>query len=213
MPAAASHRQPEPLAWFGTADGQRLLAAEQQRIAAILAAKAAAPTLWLHPGGGAGVSVVAADVTLRARPGGFDGTLRCGPSLPLASDSFSAVVLQHVSENGVRGVLAECARVLEPGGRLWMFALNPVSPYRLRWRRTGLSIRGPGRWRRNLEDAGLDCSQHPPQWLGPAWRGSGSGSAPSMMRAICLLQADKRGPDLILRPSRPPRWQGGAVPA
>jgi len=212
MPAAASNRQPEPLAWFGTADGQRLLAAEQARIAQILAAKAASPTLWLHPGAGAGVSVVAAGIALRACAGGFDGPLRCGPSLPLASDSFSTVVLQHVPENGARALLAECARVLEPGGRLWMFTLNPVSPYRLRWRRTGLSIRGSGRWRRLLQDAGLDGSAHAPQWLGPSWR-SASGRGPDLMRAVCLLQADKRGPDLILTPARPPRWQGGAVPA
>lgn len=212
MPAAASHRQPEPLAWFGTADGQRVLAAERAYIAQILAARAASPTLWLHPGAGAGVSVVAADVALRASAGGFDGPLRCGPALPLAADSFSAVVLQHVPENGSRALLAECARVLEPGGRLWLFALNPVSPYRLRWRRTGLSIRGPGRWRRHLQDAGLDCSEHAPQWLGPAWR-SAPGRGPEMMRAICLLQASKRGPDLTLIPTRPARWQSGAVPA
>jgi SAM-dependent methyltransferase len=211
MPAAASHRQPEPLAWFGTPDGQRLLAAEQPHIATLLAAKAASPTLWLHPGGGAGVSVVAAGLALRSVGGGFDGPLRCGSSLPLASDSFSTVVLQHVPENGNRALLAECARVLEPGGRLWLFTLNPVSPYRLRWRRTGLSIRGPGRWRRQLQAAGLDGSAYPHQWLGPSWRGSGR--APEMMRAVCLLQADKRGPDLILTPSRPPRWQGGALPA
>lgn len=211
MPAAASHRQPEPLAWFGTPDGQRLLAAEQQAISRILAAKAATPTLWLHPGGTAGVSVVAAGLSLRATGNGFDGPLRCGTALPLASDSFSAVVLQHVPENGARALLEECARVLEPGGRLWMFTLNPVSPYRLRWRRTGLSIRGPGRWRRYLQAAGLDGSAHAPQWLGPAWR-NGSRS-PERMRAVCLLQADKRGPDLILTPSRPPRWQTGAVPA
>jgi SAM-dependent methyltransferase len=211
MPAAASQRQPEPLAWFGTADGQRLLAAEQPPIASLLAAKAAAPTLWLHPGAGAGVSVVAAGLALEAHGGGFDGPLRCGHSLPLASDSFSAVVVQHVPENGARSVLAECARVLEPGGRLWLFALNPVSPYRLRWRRTGLSVRGPGRWRRLLQQAGQDCEAHPPQWLGPAWRNDGR--APDMMRAVCLLQADKRGPDLILSPARPPRWQPGAVPA
>ncbi|WDS36107.1 methyltransferase domain-containing protein [Pseudoxanthomonas sp.] len=211
MPAAASHRQPEPLAWFGTPDGQRLLAAEQQTISRILAAKAAAPTLWLHPGSTAGVSVVPAGLSLRASSGGFDGPLRCGVSLPLASDSFSAVVLQHVPESGTRALLEECARVLEPGGRLWLFTLNPVSPYRLRWRRTGLSIRGPGRWRRYLQAAGLDGSTHAPQWLGPAWR-NGSRS-PELMRAVCLLQADKRGPDLILTPSRPNRWQGGAVPA
>lgn len=211
MPAVASHRQPEPLAWFGTSDGKRLLAAEQQRISPILAAKAAAPTLWLHPGSTAGVSVVAPGLSLRATGTGFDGPLRCGAALPLASDSFSAVVVQHVPENGARALLKECARVLEPGGRLWLFTLNPVSPYRLRWRRTGLAIRGPGRWRHYLQDAGLDGGAHAPQWLGPAWRGGGR--SPDMMRAVCLLQADKRGPDLILRPSRPPRWQAGAVPA
>ncbi len=212
MPAAASHRQPEPLAWFRTVDGQRLLAAEQTWISQILAARAASPTLWLHPGAGAGVSVVAADIALRATAGGFDGPLRCGPSLPLASDSFSAVIVQHVPENGGRALLAECARVLEPGGRLWLFTLNPVSPYRLRWRRTGLSIRGPGRWRWHLQAAGLDCSAYAPQWLGPSWRSVAS-RGPDLMRAICLLQADKRGPDLILTPARPSRWQGGAVPA
>lgn len=211
MPAAASHRQPEPLAWFGTPDGQRLLAAEQPRIEQILATRATAPTLWLHPGRGAGVSVFAAGLALRATPEGFGGPLRCGSSLPLASDSFSAVVLQHVPENGGRALLAECARVLEPGGRLWLFTLNPVSPYRLRWRRTGLSVRGPGRWRRHLQAAGLACGEHPWQWLGPAWRGSGQ--APDLMRAICLLRAEKAGPNLNFAPARPARWQGGALPA
>src|SRR3546814_17439403 len=60
--------------------------------------------------------------------------------LPRASDAIGVVVLQHVAAPGRsrRKLFEECSRVLAPGGRLWVFALNPLAPYRWRWRGNGL---------------------------------------------------------------------------
>src|SRR3546814_13939965 len=70
----------------------------------------------------------------------FLSAARCRLPLPLASESIGVVVLQHVAAPGRsrRELFEECARVLAPGGRLWVFALNPLAPYRWRWRGTGL---------------------------------------------------------------------------
>ncbi|MFT4198192.1 MAG: methyltransferase domain-containing protein [Pseudoxanthomonas sp.] len=208
MPVSPVHRQPEPLAWFGSAAGAALLAAEQPRIAALLAARATAPTLWLHPGGVAGSAVVPAGLSLRAVGGGFEGPVRCGLALPLADASVALIVLQHVAEGLPATLLGECVRVLQPGGRLWLLALNPASPYRLRWRRSGLRALAAGRWQQRLRRAGLECTT-PVERLGPCWKNAND---PAWLRAGCLLAADKRGPDLIAAPVARPAWRPAGVP-
>ena len=78
--------------------------------------------------------------------------------LPLASEAVGdrgAAARAAMAAPIRRRLLAECARVLVPGGRLWLFALNPLAPYRWRWSGSGLRGCEPVSWRRRLRAAGL----------------------------------------------------------
>jgi SAM-dependent methyltransferase len=127
--------------------------------------------------------------------GHFEGAVRCGLPLPLASESLGTVVLQHVADYPIdrAALLGECARVLVPGGRLWLFALNPLAPYRWRWARTGLRGAEPVIWRRRLRAAGL-TPDAVSQGLGPRWRIAPDARAQhgAGLRAAYLLRAEKR---------------------
>ncbi len=132
---------------------------------------------------------------LYAAPDGWRGDARCALPLPLAGESVGMVVLQHVLVPGDAGraLLAECARVLVPGGRLALFALNPLAPYRWRWRGTGLQATEPLVWRRRLREAGLQ-PEPLSQGLGPGWRLAPTPrvQAGAGLRAAYLLRAEKR---------------------
>lgn len=145
--------------------------------------------------------------------GGWQGGVRCSLPLPLAGESVATVVLQHVltrDDAGTR-LLDECARVLVPGGRLGLLALNPLSPYRWRWRGAGLRAAEPLVWRRRLRAAGLVPSPVS-QGIGPAWREMPSPEAQSGagLRAAYLVLAEKR--TFPLTPVRGRRARA-AVPA
>ncbi|MBD9435681.1 methyltransferase domain-containing protein [Pseudoxanthomonas sp. PXM03] len=119
--------------------------------------------------------------------------------MPLPTEAVGVIVLQHALDAGdPQPLLQECARVLEPGGRLWLFVLNPWSPYRLRWRGTGLKSRALDQWRLQLAAAGLTMSQHVLHY-GPVWRGmpDAPGNGPAPLRAARLLEAEKRVAGLI----------------
>src|SRR3546814_10058674 len=62
-----------------------------------------------------------------------------------------------------------CSLPISPGGRLWVFALNPLAPYRWRWRGTGLGASEPLSWRRRMRAAGL-VPEPVSQGLGPGWK-------------------------------------------
>jgi SAM-dependent methyltransferase len=194
MPARSPTGQPtRARAWFASPAGQAVLASESEAIRSALAERPGQPWLWLAmampPGGGEGRGLV-----LQSEPGGWRGPLRCALPLPLANESVAAVVLQHVTGSG-RGaaLLEECARVLVPGGRLSLFALNPLSPYQVRWLGSRPGASEPSLWRRRLRAAGL----HPEggsHGLGPRWR---VGVDPVLqegpgLRAAWLLRAEKR---------------------
>lgn len=206
MPALLPPGQPRPAPadWFATAAGQALVDSERALVEAVLAESRALPWLWLAPrppvvdGLGRGLAL---GVGLR----GWHGAVACGLPLPLPSATFGAVVLQHVATRDAAGaaLLAECARVLAPGARLSLFVLNPLSPYRWRWRGSGLGAAEPISWRRRLREAAL----HPE----PVSRGVGPGWAPKVvpqpqdgpgLRATYLLRAEKR--TLPLTPVRAP---------
>ena len=89
--------------------------------------------------------------------------------------------------------VAEAARLLVNGGRLWLLVLNPLAPYRWRWRGSGISASEPLAWRRRLREAGL--SPDPvSQGLGPSWSVQVS-PLPQQgpgLRAAYLLRAEKR---------------------
>lgn len=217
MPRTRPTRQPEPaLDWYGSASGQGLLAVEQAAMARVLAgATAAAPGwLWLGvPGATPPESDRRRGLLLRRAANGFEGDVRCGLPLPLASESLGVVLLQHVLDDVAPGdlLLEECARVLAPGGVLWLAVLNPWSPYRARWARSGLRAHDPGRWQRRLRTAGFAVDSLSLQWLGPRWRSAhgdvGVGAA-DRLRAGVALTVSKRTLALVPpAPLRKLRWQ------
>lgn len=217
MPLPSTPGQPDsPGGWFSTAAGQALLESEAASVHDALAERPAQAWLWLAPVVAPAEAPAGRGLRLRALASGWQGAVRCALPLPLANESVATVVVQHVTRGGEHGtaLLSECARVLVPGGRLWLFALNPLSPYRWRWNGNGLRASEPMPWRRRLRAAGM----HPDavsQGLGPRWRiepdprlQHGPG-----LRAAWLLRAEKRAIPLTAVRTRAPLRIGGGVPA
>lgn len=209
-------RQPDALTWFGNGPGGRLLAVERPWVAAALKARAPQPWLWLGPAAqelSPGPSP--RGIQLHRQAHGFTGSVRCDLPLPLPTEAICAVVLQHALETGHDDLLAECARVLEPGGHLWLFTLNPWSPYRARWRGLDMVIHDAVGWRERLRGAGLQPAGREIRYLGPVWRtkSDGMGPAPSRLRAICLLETEKRVAALIPPSPAQRPWRTDAAPA
>ena len=221
MPVLQISRQPDALAWFDSVRGQPLLAAEQALIATAMASRPAQqPWLWLAPRAPEPSipDLPRRTLVLHRQQDGFSGSLRCGLPLPLPNESIGNLVIQHALDDGRDGLLDECARVLEPGGRLWLFTLNPWSPYRARWRHGGLVARDPRAWRRSLCSLGLQPGVDGVDYLGPVWRMASSPANPAKprsgrLRAACLLQFEKRSAALIPPAPVTRQWQAGATPA
>jgi len=144
---------------------------------------------------------------------GFEGDVRCSLPLPLSSDSCGVVVVQHLADISAEPatLLDECARVLVPGGRLWLLALNPLSPYRLRWRGQGARVSEPVTWRRRLRMVGL-APEPVSRGLGPTWRIAPEAALQdgAGLRAAFLLRAGKRrAPMTPLRTPAKARFEPG----
>lgn len=219
MPAVSLTGQPDTaLAWFGTSAGQALLVSEVEAAIGLLEQGRGLPWLWLGTRLPEPPQRDVAGRGLRLAPskGSWAGDARCGLPFPLASESIGVVVLQHVlrRDGTDEALLGECARVLVPGGRLGLFALNPLAPYRWRWRGQGLRAAEPLGWRRRLRAAGLD-PEPLSQGIGPTWRESAAAGLQqgAGLRAAYLLRADKRV--LPLTPVRRRRTAvvPGGVPA
>ncbi len=181
-------------AWFASIPGQALLASESDSIREALAQRPGQPWLWLSPAAQADVGS-GLGLRLLAKGEGWEGPIRSALPLPLPNESLATIVVQHTCRSGSRGMalIRECARVLLPGGRLWLFALNPLSPYRWRWNGNGLTATEPMPWRRRLREAGLQPDVVS-QGLGPRWRVETSPvlqQGPGV-RAAYLLRAEKR---------------------
>ncbi len=182
--------------WFLRPAGQAVLDSEHTIVADALAAHPVVglPWLWLAPTAGAEPP---AGRGLRLSPmgDGWQGPIRCRLPLPMASESLGAVVLQHVGDARIdaAALIEECARLLVPGGRLSLLGINPLSPYRLRWRRSGLVAHDASTWRRLLVDAGL-APEPVAQGVGPQWSHAASPSLQSGpgLRAAYVLRAQKR---------------------
>lgn len=215
MPPPAPGRQPDSAqaaAWFAGLAGQALLASEADVLHRAAQERPGQAGLWLCPSGMGEGEIELPLLRLRVASRGFEGDLRCALPLPLPSESCGVVVVQHVADISAEPsvLLDECARVLIPGGWLWLLALNPLSPYRLRWRGHGARVAEPVTWRRRLRAAGL-APDTLSRGLGPTW-----GVAPDAalqdgagVRAAFLLRAEKRRSPLT--PLRAPavRWQAG----
>ncbi len=218
MPVLQINRQPEALAWFGAARGKPLLAAEQSIIQAALASRPTQqPWLWIAPLAPEPDTDTEAPRCLRLYRQGdrFAGGARCGLPLPLPTEAIGNIILQHTLDDGMDELLEECARVLEPGGRLWLFTLNAWSPYRARWRHSGLVTRDAPNWRQRLRELGLQPCGGEVSYLGPVWRLATGAQArvPGRLRAVCLLEAEKRVASLIPPAPVKRQWQTGAASA
>ena len=216
MPPRSATGQPDPARdWFASPAGQALLDSELDSVRAALGERPGQPWLWLSP------APPDADVPgcgLRLGPEGeaWGGSVRCTLPWPLANESVAVVVLQHVGQRGscAAALLQECARVLVPGGRLALFCLNPLSPYRWRWSGQRLPAAEPMPWRRRLRAAGLQPDAVS-NGLGPRWQVD---IAPELqhgpgLRAAWLLRAEKRSVPLTPVRQRAPLRIGGGVPA
>jgi len=191
----APPRAPELSAWFAAQAGRVLLDSEAQAVARALAARPGLPWLWLSPCvqhapvvEGRGVRLV------RAEGERWAGDVVCGPRLPLPSDVFAAIIVQHALTPQHAGLmLPELARLLVPGGHLWLFALNPLSPWRWHWRGSGLSAVEPFRWRRALRRAGL-LPDPVSRGIGPIFRrvADSAQQTSAGLRAAYVLHAEKR---------------------
>ncbi|QOW18967.1 methyltransferase domain-containing protein [Lysobacter ciconiae] len=217
MPAFTYHRQlgkppPSTLGWFEGAAGNALLDSEVAAVGRALAMCPALPWLWIGPDAALAPDA-ARGVRLHRTPSGFAGDLQCDLPLPLASECFGAIFLQHALDDGhqVQDILEECARLLAPGGRLWLATLNPWSPYRLRWTGAGVRSKGTGAWQAAIRRAGFASAATRVQWLGPRWQprveDSGIGFA-DRFRSVLALSAGKQVQAMIPPTAlRQLRWQ------
>ena len=200
MPLSAFRRQPDPVAadaWFAGRAGQAVLASEAECLRVAAQQRPGQAGVWLQPSAAADACGVDAPALLRLHMGqdGFSGGLRCGLPLPLASEACGLVIVQHMADaaDDPMALLDECARLLFAGGALWLLALNPLAPYRLRWRGQGLLVSEPVTWRKRLRAVGL--SPEPvSQGIGPTWDiahdpclQDGAG-----LRAAFLIRAEKK---------------------
>lgn len=201
--------------WFASAPGQAVLDSEAQSICEALAERPGQPWLWLSPAVQPG-DATGRGLRLQASAEGWQGPIRCALPLPLANESVATVVIQHTARAGRRGtaLIDECARALVPGGRLWLYALNPLSPYRWRWNGSGVTASEPMPWRRRLREAGLQPDSVS-QGLGPRWRVEISPELQQGpgLRGAWLLRAEKRTIPLTPLRSRAALRLGEGVPA
>jgi SAM-dependent methyltransferase len=153
------------------------------------------PWLWIGPSSSE-APTEGRGLRLMLSTEGWSGPIRCRLPLPIASESLGAVVLQHVASlrsAGSGALLAECTRALVPGGRLHVLALNPLSPYRLRWQGRGLRAADAAGLRQLLRDVGLNPEPFA-QGVGPQWsmRSSELPQAGLGLRAAYVQRAEKR---------------------
>lgn len=216
MPLPSPTGQPDSAsAWFGSDAGQAVLESERPALLRAFAERPAQPWLWLGPVAQA-LQVDGRGLRLVVSNEAWAGAVHCGLPLPLANESMGVVVLQHVARarSPGQGLLDECARVLAPGGKLWLFALNPLAPYRWRWRGSGLHASEPLTWRRRLRAAGL-APEPVSQGMGPSWQ-VGVTHAPQNgpgLRAAYAIRAEKRAWPLTPIRQRAPLRLPEGVPA
>lgn len=196
MPAAPFPRQAAVPAWFAMESALAMRELEHRSLFERLNEVPVQPWLWLAPNPDWLPGELPQGRGLRLYPcaggSGYDGDLRCSLPLPLPGEALKTIVLQHVAAEQMQALVAECARVLMPGGRLWMTLLNRCSPYRAHWQWHDARPPSAGRCRMQLRGEGLQCTAV--HHLGPLLGRPGVGNGRSLpaLRAVCLLAAEKR---------------------
>ena len=189
-------RQPGTPAWFSGPEGRIVLSAERSWLLQRLSERPVQPWLWVAPQvPEEWVPPAPRGLLLQADAGRYWGSVRCGLPLPVASGCIGNVVLQHVPGAGLQPLLEECQRVLLDGGRLWLCAFNPCSPYRLRAGLAGWTAPPLAAWVGRLQALGL-VAVAPPRCVGPRWHPRQSAGNPgggtASLRAGCVLEFEKR---------------------
>jgi len=195
MPVISPAGQPGSASdWFETPAGRAILDSEHALVADALGSHPGLPWLWLTPTA-PGLQVEGRGLCLVRQGDALHGPVRCGAPLPLPSEAFGAVVLQHVvgARGDGLGLLDEAARVLAPGGHLWLLVLNPLTPYRWRWRGAGIASAEPLTWRRRMREAGL-APDAVSNGVGPSWRAEAVAAVQNGpgLRAAYALRGQKR---------------------
>lgn len=93
-----------------------------------------AATLWISADADWSAQHPPSPLLTRLHPGGgqLHGDVACANSaLPFESDSMQTIVVQHAADvlSDATDLLDELCRVLEPGGQLFWFGLNPLSAW------------------------------------------------------------------------------------
>ncbi|HRQ64392.1 MAG TPA: methyltransferase domain-containing protein [Xanthomonadaceae bacterium] len=141
-------RQADPMCAFSEPRGQVLLALAQARVQPLVDGVYGPHALLLAPDASHFPELAPPMVGLRLRIGRgarLDGDLiASAEDLPLPSDSMALVVVQYaLRADQAEAVLAECARVLAPGGVALVMGINPLSLWRL-WSRRHAAGATPG---------------------------------------------------------------------
>ena len=211
MPAAPFPRQAAVSAWFEKEGADAMRAVEHPHLLEQLRASPSQPWLWLAPCAAWCPEPAPAGRGLRLhrQAAGWGGDVCCTLPLPLPSEAVNAIVLQHPVAAELDPLLAECARVLMPGGRLWLTLLNHHSPYRSHWQWRGMRPPTAMRCRASLQREGLRirATQH----VGPVWSETAGAAGKTLpaLRAVCVLECEKRtsafiGPEKV----QPVGWRG-----
>jgi SAM-dependent methyltransferase len=219
MPAPVVARQSaHPAAWFATPLACRLLREELHESIPVLTGCYGRSGLYLRCGEFAPADLsgnMLQQILHLHRDDGepLRGDLVCREDeLPVARESLDLIYLLHALEtcHDRHALVREVERVLAPDGTLLIVALNPYSPWRLRWNgRAGRPL-SFGACRALLRDAGLDVVRH--CGLGPlrpwlradgalAVAGGARRDPWAVWRAGYLVQARKHRP--ALTPLRP----------
>ncbi len=177
---------------------------EQQHLHEQVQAFPSQPWLWLAPCAAwrPEPAPVGRGLRLHREGTGWSGDACCALPLPLPSEAVNAIVLQHPQAAELAPLLAECARVLMPGGRLWLTFLNHHSPYRGHWQWRGMRPPTAMRCRSVLQGEGLRIRAM--QHVGPLWSDAATpaGKVLPALRAVCVLECEKRtsafiGPEAV----------------
>lgn len=201
MPAAPFPRQAAVSAWFEKPGAQAIRDWEHGYLAEQLRGFPSQPWLWLGPSASWLPQIAPAGRGLRLHRSAdgqqWAGQLRCGLPLPLPAEAVKVIVIQHAAPTDLEALLSECGRVLMPGGRVWMTLLNRCSPYRAHWQWQGARPPSVGRCQALLARQGIRARSL--RHYGPLWQQTSAspGTALPVLRALCVLEAEKRSEAFI----------------